>query len=405
MQYRAINKNSGIAVAVLLSFCIWTFGCGGISTETELTNKSNKNTPMEALNIFNETPPEINLETVSFRPPENFQDHSRYSNFIKPAYDANRQKRLVGGETEVVSAVRLTRGTKTSGSRDALTINTVESARASLSKEVEGYKDEAKKLYGARSLTIKIEVFMDKEFESKGKYPSLMTGLVMGETDKKIEYRREAFIFDTPSTFFYLKYVTTQNGAEIQKKFERMTESLELNTPDFTDITAATSDGYIRSYSGNVTLEVPVDLIPARKFVYHKQRAGEKPDPETAIILSLVEPDDQEILPKTNPEESEYNPGRAYSGRIAKRDGIEKNSRFYNGSVINYSIIRDEEYQDINPALVKKTTAIWARLEDNSGKAIILTGAAPAEKENELRAEFEKWMQTFVPASERGDGR
>ena len=360
---------------------------------------------MEALRIFNETPLEINLETVSFRPPENFQDHSRYSNFIKPAYDPNHQKRLVGGETEVVSAARLTRGVKTSGSRDALAINDVESARASLSKEVEGYQDEAKKLYGARSLTIKIEVFMDKEFESKDKYPSLMTGLVMGETDRKIEYRREAFIFDTPSTFFYLKYVTTQNGAEIQKKFERMIESLEVNTADFTGNTPATGDGYIRRYSGNVTLEVPVDLIPARKFVYHKQRAGAAPDKDTAVVLALLEPDDQEILPVTNPEESKYNPGRAYNGRVVKKDDIEKSDKFYKGSITIYLIVQNEEYKDINPTLVKKVTAIWARLENDSGTAIILTGEAPAENEGELKTEFDKWLQAFVPASERNNGQ
>ena len=402
MKHRAVNKIRMLTVALLLSFCLWTSGCGGTSAETD---KTAPHTPMEGLQTFNETPPEINLETVSFRPPENFQDNSRYSNFIKPAYDAAHKKRLVGGETEIVSAARLTRAVKTGDSRDALPVSDVASARASLAKEVEGYQNEAKKLYGTGSLTIKIEVFMDQEFESKGKYPSLMTGLVMGETGKKVEYRREAYVFDTPSTFFYLKYVTTRNGAEIQKKFERMTASLELNTSNFTGDGAATGDGYIRRYSGNVTLEVPTDLIPARKFIYQKSQTGEKPDRDTAITLTLLEPDDQEILPKTNSEESEYNPGRAYGGRITKKDDVEEKSKLYKGVVTNYSIVKDEEYQDINPSLVKKSTAVWARLEDKSGKAVVLTGAAPAEREIELRTEFEKWMQTFIPASERGGGR
>lgn len=243
---------------------------------------------------------------------------------------------------------------------------------------------------------------MEKQSLSKEKFPTLMTGQVMGEIGKKMEYRREAYVFDTQRTFFYLLYITEEDGEKIQQRFERMVESLKLNTAEFAG-DAPTGEGYFRRYSGNITLEIPSDLIPGRKFVYAKYPTGETPAEPKAIELTLIEPDDQENLPKTNPVESKYNPGRAYSGRIIKKEPVAANNKFYKGEVIKFSIVQDEEYQGINPSLVKRITVIWGRLEDKNGNALILEGKSPLEKENELNSAFEKWMQTFVPASERSN--
>ena len=47
----------------------------------------------------------------------------------------------------------------------------------------------------------------------------------------------------------------------------------------------------------------------------------------------------------------------------------------------------------------------WVRLEANDKTLIILQGTAPIERGKELSIEFEKWMQTFIPASDRSDQR
>lgn len=394
-------------ISILPLLFILTFNaanCNEYSVNNQTITNAEKNLPMETETTNDDKTKRINLQTVSFSVPEGFADESTSSDFIKPKYSDDRKKRLVGSELERVSAARFRRGKEISDGKDAVKVTDIESARKSFHKEIEGLKEESKNLYGVGSLTIKIESFMEKQSLSKEKFPTLMTGQVMGEIGKKTEYRREAYVFDTQQTFFYLLYITEEDGEKIQQRFERMVESLELNTPEFAG-DAPTSDGYFRRYSGDVTLEVPADLIPNRKFVYDKYPTGETPAKPKAIELTLIEPDDQENLPKTNPEESKYNPGRAYSGRIIKKEPMMANNKFYKGEITKYSIVQDEEYQDINPLLVKKITAIWGRLEDKNGNAIVLECKSPSEKENELNTAFEKWMQAFIPASDRSNQR
>ena len=389
---------------LVLILAVCAANCG-YSANNKFVIEAEKNLPMETEITNDAKTRRINLQTVSFSAPEGFADQSINSEFIKPKYNETLKKRMVGSELERVSAAHFVRGKAVSDGKVAVKVTDIESARKSFHTEIEGLKEEAKNLYGVGSLTIKIESFMEKQLLLKEKFPTLMTGQIIGEIGKKMEYRREAYVFDSQQTFFYLLYVTEEDGEKIQQRFERMVESLELNTPEFMGDTP-TSDGYFRRYSGNVTLEVPADLISARRFVYEKYRSENDASPEKKVLrLILLEPDDQENLPKTNPEESKYNPGRAYSGRIISKVPVMTDNKFYKGEITKYSIVQDEEYQDINPSLVKKITVIWGRLENKNGNAIILEGKSPSEKENELNAAFEKWMQSFVPATERSNQR
>lgn len=380
-----MGKFSGILLIITFTLNIMSCGRNGVSNE--IIAKAEKELPMEVNDTKNESTKRINLQTVSFDKPEGFEDKSNYGVFIKPKYSDDLKKRLVGSELERVSVAHFKRGEEVSDGKDAVKVTDIESARKSFHQEIEGLKREAKNLYGIKSLTIKIESFMEKESLSKEKFPTLMTGQVMGEVGKEMDYRREAYVFDTQQTFFYLLYITHEDGEKIQQRFERMVESMELNTPNFAG-DAPTGDGYFRRYAGDVTLEVPTDLIPDRKFVYEKhfqkiQTDNLLTDDANMTLMSVIEPDDQNLLLNIDYQTINYKATmRTFlEGDIKDSTNPIFKSNYYDGVITKNIMVVNEGYTS---KYVYKTISLRVKLKDHQGNLLILVAATRIDHEKEL---------------------
>lgn len=142
---------------LILLLAVNALSCGQYSANEKIITEAEKKLLMEADDINNKAIKRINLQTVSFLVPDEFEDESISSNFIKLKYSDDGKKRLVGSELERVSATRFMRGKEISDGKDAAKVTDIESARKSFHIEIEGLKKEAKNLYGVGSLTIKIE--------------------------------------------------------------------------------------------------------------------------------------------------------------------------------------------------------------------------------------------------------
>jgi len=365
-----------------LTFTMNAGSCNKYSIHNQAIMNAEKNLPMETETTNDDKTKRINLQTVSFSPPEGFEDKSNHSSFVK--YNKN------GSEIERAYASHFNTEKRN-----------LEFYRAAFYEKFEREKEKTKEFGQMVPATNpSMEVFLDKKVLIKGKYPALLIGkstsVNQANGNRETGYERDAYIFDTQSTAFALAYNTADNSSETQKRFERMIESLELNTPSFAG-DAPTSDGYVRRYSGNATVEVPVDLIPDRKFVYEKYRDEKDVDREKKVLrLTLLEPDDQEKLSEMKDADSI---DKQHVGSIKNEMQKAVKTRHYTGELGEFTKVNYEGFKTSEYSMARK----WTRLEAKDKTVIILQGTAPVGREKELGIELEKWMQTFISASERSN--
>ena len=370
---------------VLLSILIFTtiivscnrHGIGNFRTDNA------KNLPMKTEKTNDKQIKRINLQTVSFSTPEGFTDKSL---FFFSKKEANE------GYGDRLDVEHLVRNEQTKN---------IEVCRAAVYKKAAEWKNAGSELLSPPdNAATQSNIFLDKEITVGENYQTLLVGWEK-RVGSDVENQMEAFIFDTPTTLFRLKYQTTGNGERKTENFERIVASAEIVTSDFAENYQITDD-FIRRFAGDLTLEVPSELVPRREFVYEKYGVPDPTDKEfyETVKLTLLDPDNREKMERLYVKDKREIDPKYFDGEVKDTESLSVETKFFTGKTEKYFTTVNKPYEKINPSLVYRTVTLLGRFRDKSENKIILIGQAPNGREKELESDSQKWFDTFIPASE-----